>query len=316
VRPGELEEREMAIPDYQTVMLPLLEMMGDTQEHSLRETIDALAVEFGLTEVEKKELLPSGKQAVFDNRVGWARTYLKKAGLLTTTRRAYFRITARGQELLREHPSMVNVSMLLRYPEFREFRALRKAGVGGAKPAVEDEQTPKELLEAAYENLNDSLESDLLQQLGEVSPRRFEHIVLDLLVAMGYGGSQRDAAAAIGRSGDEGIDGVINEDRLGLERVYVQAKRWQHSVGSGEIQGFVGALELKHAAKGVFITTSNYTSQAVQLADSAAKRVILIDGRRLAQLMVEFSVGCSTVDRYEVKKLDTDYFTEESQGWG
>jgi restriction system protein len=302
----------MAIPKYQTLMLPLLKMAGDKREHSLREAIDKLANEFKLTDAEKKELLPSGKQEVFDNRVGWARTYLKKAGLIEITRWGYFRITERGMGLLKQNVSKIDVGLLYKYSEFREFISYRQSKGIAKVEKEEDKGTPKEELENAYQKITNELAKDLLQELKTVSPAQFEHIVVDLLVKMGYGGSYRDAAKAIGGVGDEGVDGVISEDRLGLSRIYVQAKRWQNKyVGHPEIRDFSGALDLKHAEKGVFITTSGFNKDAYEGVERSSKRIILIDGNQLAKLMIEYNVGVTREDIFEVKRVDKDYFIEE-----
>ena len=225
----------MAIPDYQSVMLPLLKFAGDQEEHSLRQAIDTLAQEFGLTEEERKELLPSGLQEVFNNRVGWARTYMKKAGLLDTTRRGYFRITERGLAVLRQNPSQIDVHFLEKFPEFKEFRSLRhkKDDKIPEKPTEPDETTPEEALESAYQRIRDDLATEILQQVKASSPSLFEKLVVELLVKMGYGGTRQDAGRAIGRTGDEGIDGIIKEDRLGLDIIYIQAKRWENTVAAG-----------------------------------------------------------------------------------
>lgn len=303
----------MAIPDYQTIMLPLLKMAADKKEHSLREAINKLATEFNLTDGERGQLLQSGKQEVFDNRVGWARTYMKKAGLVEITRWGYFRITERGVDLLKQNLSNIDVKLLSQFKEFRDFKSIhREKPVTPRKPERSEERTPKEELDNASQSINDEITKDILQQLMAVSPGRFEHIVIDLLVKMGYGGSHRDAAQAIGRVGDEGIDGVINEDSLGLNRIYVQAKRWQNkSVGHPEIRDFVGALDFKHAERGVFITTSSFTKEAEGSVDRSSKRIILIDGNKLAKLMIDNNVGVTVEDVYEVKKIDMDYFIEE-----
>ena len=303
----------MAIPDYQSVMLPLLKLTSDRKEHALREIITRLATEFRLTEAEKKQLLPSGKQQVFHNRVGWARTYLTKAGLLTITRRGFCCITDRGIELLNQGISKININILNKYPEFREFKSIRKE----KKAVTEDINktitgTPEEELETVYQGLTINLEEELLQSVKSMSPDRFEQVVIDLLVKMGYGGSHKDAAEAIGGIGDEGVDGVISEDRLGLDRIYIQAKRWNTTnVGRPIVQGFVGALEGKHAQKGILITTSTFSNDARSYIESINSRVILIDGNKLAQLMYEYNLGCNPVNRYEIKKIDTDYFEED-----
>jgi len=303
----------VTIPDYQTVMLPLLRLASDGQEHSLRETIERLADEFDLDDKERKELLPSGSQATFDNRVGWARTYMKKAGLVESTRRGYFRITPKGLGALEENPKTINVKFLERYPEFRKFRTRstpRAPKGGGTIVDVPSEQTPVEAMEVAYEAIRRGLVGDLLEQTMGCSPDFFERLVVDLLVRMGYGGTRKDAGRAVGKSGDEGIDGIINEDRLGLEVVYIQAKRWKGSVGRPEIQKFVGAVHGQNARKGIFIATSEFSDGAIQYANGLSDKVVLIDGEMLAILMIDHGVGVSLQRSYEVKRVDSDYFSE------
>jgi len=297
----------VTIPVFQEIMLPLLHLLQDKQEHSLRQVIDSLSNQFKLTQEEQRELLPSGKQAIFDNRVGWARTHLKKAGLIESTRRGFFRITDRGLRVLNEKPVKIDVKFLNQFEEFREFRAIRRE-----KPAELEEEletTPEEALANAYQDLKNDLASELLQQLRASSPRQFENIVIDLLVAMGYGGSRKEAAKAIGRSGDEGIDGIINEDRLGLDVIYVQAKKWEGTVGRPEVQKFAGALQGQHAKKGIFITTSNFSKEAVDFASRVDSKIILIDGESLVQHMIDHNIGVTPFVNYEVKKIDLDYFT-------
>jgi restriction system protein len=302
----------MAIPDYQSVMLPLLRFAGDKQEHSLREAIDHLADEFKLNDDERKELLPSGQQEVFNNRVGWARTYMKKAGLLETTRRGHFQITDRGVQVLSQKPPRLDVRFLDRFEEFKQFRALRHTRVNEGEPEqLEVETTPEEALESAYKRLRDNLAADLLQQIKATSPGLFEKLVVELLVKMGYGGSRQDAGKAIGKTGDEGIDGIIKEDRLGLDIIYMQAKRWENTVGRPEVQKFAGALQGQRAKKGIMITTSSFSSEAHEYASRIDSKIVLIDGERLAQLMIDHNLGVSPMANYEVKKIDTDYFTEE-----
>ncbi len=303
----------MAIPDYQSCMLPLLEFLGDQNEHSLREAIDHLATEFKLTEDELKQLLPSGQQAIFDNRVAWARTYLKQAGLLEPTRRGYFRITPRGLEVLKQKPEKINVKFLEHFKEFREFRQRRRKPQDKIKENNKDEteKTPAEALETAYENLIEDLAKELLQQIKRCPPSLFEKIVVELLVKMGYGGSRKDAGRAIGKTGDEGIDGIIKEDKLGLDIIYIQAKRWENTVSRPEIQKFAGALQGQRARKGIFITTSNFSKEAIEYVSKIDTKIILIDGYQLAQYMIDNNVGVSSVAKYEVKKLDVDYFTDE-----
>ena len=236
----------MAIPDYQSIMLPLLKLAGDRKEHSLREVIEALADEFKLTDEERKELLPSGRQATFDNRVGWARTYMKKAGLLESTKRGYFQITERGLDVLEQNPLQIDNAFLRQFPEFIEFQTPRDKK--RIEQDISDTQTPGEEIEAAYQGVRQELATELLQTIKSCSPAFFERLVIDLLVKMGYGGTRKDAGQAIGGSGDGGIDGIIKEDRLGLDIVYIQAKRWDGPVGRPEIQKFVGALQ-GHRAK-------------------------------------------------------------------
>jgi restriction system protein len=303
----------MAIPDYQTVKLPLLKFAGDGQEHSLREAVDYLADAFKLTNEERKELLPSGQQEIFVNRIGWARTYMKKAGLIESTRRGYFKITERGLNVLKDNPPRIDVKFLEQFEEFRLFRSLRHKKDEADKLVEEEgeEVTPEEALESAYQRLRYSLANDLLQQIKNCPPSMFEKLVVELLVKMGYGGSRRDAGQAVGKSGDEGIDGIIKEDRLGLDIIYIQAKRWENAVGRPEVQKFAGALQGQRARKGILITTSSFTKDAQDYASKIESKIVLIDGEKLTQLMIDFNLGVSPMAAYEVKKIDTDYFTEE-----
>jgi restriction system protein len=302
----------MTIPDYQSIMLPLLKFAGDGTEHSLRETIEALADEFDLSDEERKELLPSGQQATFDNRVGWARTYLKKAGLLESTRRGYYQITGRGVGVLKQNPPEITASFLRQFPEFVEFQRPQKTRVDRtAEEDISDTQTPEEEIEAAYQRVRQGLAAELLQTVKGCSPAFFERLVIDLLVKMGYGGTRRDAGEAIGRSGDGGIDGIIKEDRLGLDIVYIQAKRWDGNVGRPEIQKFAGALQGQRARKGIFITTSDFTQSARGYVSRIDSKIVLIDGDTLAQLMIDYNIGVAGVASYELKRVDSDYFTEE-----
>ena len=300
------------LPDYQTLMLPLLELHGDDSEHTFREVIEALASRFQLNEEERRELLPSGKQFTFDNRVGWARTYLTKAGVLTSPKRSVFRITPRGKEVLAAKPSELNVKFLGQFAEFREFRAKRNDELGETANNQNDKHagTPQEALEAAYQILKDELSAELLTNLKQVTPAFFEKLVVDVLVRMGYGGSRSEAGRAIGGWHDGGIDGTINEDRLGLDTIYIQAKRWEGVVSCPEIQQFAGALQGVRARKGVFITTSTFTKDAVEYASRIEAKIVLIDGERLVALMFEHNVGITSQAIYEVKKMDLDYFEE------
>ncbi|VBB44952.1 Mrr restriction system protein [uncultured Desulfatiglans sp.] len=300
----------MPIPDYQSIMLPILKFTGDGKEHSLRETIEFLAQQFGLSDEERKELLPSGRQATFDNRVGWARTYMKKAGLLDYTGRGLFCITERGKEVLSKNPTEINAKFLKKFPEFVEFQKIKKTDGEGQTPSIEPTITPEESLEASFQELKESLASDLLQTIKGCSSEFFERLVVDVLIKIGYGGSRREAGQAMGRSGDGGIDGIIKEDKLGLDIIYIQAKRWENTVGRPEIQKFAGALQGQRARKGIFITTSNFSKEALDYVQNIDSKIILIDGQRLAELMIENNVGVSPVSTYEVKKIDSDYFTD------
>jgi len=304
----------MAIPDYQTLMLPLLRFSSDGNEHSKREAVESLAMQFQLTAVERAELLPSGQQAIFENRVGWANSYLKKAGLLDSPRRGVLRITPRGTQVLGNNPSKIDVKYLEQFPEFIAFREASRNNKGNEKlesVALATDQTPEETLELAHQSIRQGLAQDLLVRILGCSPAFFERLVVELLVKMGYGGSRRDAGERIGQSGDGGIDGIIKEDRLGLDTIYIQAKRWQGNVGRPEIQKFVGALQGQRAHKGVFITTSCFTADAVDYASRIDTKVVLIDGQHLATLMMDFDVGVSTTASYIVKRVDSDYFEED-----
>lgn len=302
----------MRTPDFQTIFLPLLEFTADGLEHSNQDAIEHLAERFGLTEEERKARLPSGRKRVFDNRVHWARTYLAKAGLLGSPRRGFFQITARGLEVLAQRPSKIDVNFLAQFQEFREFRELRHqvAASPSAGRELDGEATPEEDLEAAYQRVRHDLAGELLAMVRKCSPSFFERLVVDLLVKMGYGGTRQDAGQAIGRSGDGGIDGIIKEDRLGLDAIYLQAKRWDGVVGRPEVQKFAGALQGHRARKGVFITTSSFSKEAVEFVGRLDSKIILIDGEQLVQLMIDHDVGVSTAAAYEIKKIDQDYFTE------
>ncbi|MFS8784351.1 restriction endonuclease [Synechococcus sp. R6-6] len=307
----------MAVPDYQSLMLPLLQFAARKEtEISTSEAVEALAKELGLTEDDLREKLPSGTQPTFVNRVGWAATYMKKAGLLETTRRGFYQITDRGRDLLEKQPKTINVELLRQYPEFREFEGpkdTRSSNKASKQKALSETSaaTPLEQLEAAYESLRDKLADELLAKLKKVSPAFFEKVVVELLVKMGYGGSRADAGKAIGRSGDGGIDGIIKEDKLGLDVVYIQAKRWDSNpVGRPDVMQFVGALQAQRANKGIFITTSRFTEDASSYVSQIGSKIVLIDGEQLTNLMIEHDVGVSTVSLYPVKKIDSDYFEE------
>ena len=300
------------IPDYQSIMLPLLKYAGDKNEHHIRDAIEQLANEFDLTEEESKELVPSGQQLTFDNRVSWAKTYLKKAGLVESPRRGYFRITERGVNVLEDRPDKINMKYLERYPEFTEFRNSSKSVSEESDDVQEyEESTPEELMGIGHRKLQNDLAYELLDNIKRCSPSFFERLVIDLLVKIGYGGSREDAGKAIGKSGDEGIDGIIKEDKLGLDIIYVQAKKWENSVSRPEIQKFAGALQGQRAKKGIFITTSTFSKNAIEYTSVIDSKIVLIDGEQLAKLMIENGVGVSKIASYEIKKIDLDYFMED-----
>ncbi len=294
-------------------MLPLLRFVADGKEHALKEAVAVLAVKFQLTDAEKNEYLPSGQQTVFQNRVAWARTYMKKAGLLSSPRRGFLAITDRGRSVIEEKPGAIDVNFLERFPEFVEFKALRHTkdespADGAGASSVDAGKTPHEALESAYDRLRSELAAEILATIKTSDPTLFEEIVVDLLVKMGYGGSRKDAGQAVGRRGDEGIDGIIKEDRLGLDIIYIQAKRWDATIGRPEIQKFAGALDGQRARKGIFITTSEFSREAEDYVSRIGKKIILIDGQTMARLMIDFGVGVTSVSTYEIKKLDSDYF--------
>ncbi|HQK70294.1 MAG TPA: restriction endonuclease [Bacteroidales bacterium] len=304
------------IPDYQSLMLPLLRFVSDKQEYKYRDLIEKLSLEFKLTDEERKELLASGNQPVFDNRVAWAKTYLKKAGLIDSPKRATFVITELGLQTLKKNPDRIDAKYLRQFPAFMEFvHAGRADSEAEEEPISQEttEQTPEENLDKAYQRIRKSLADELLAKVIDLSPAFFERLVIELLVKMGYGGSIKDAGKAIGKSGDEGIDGTIKEDRLGLDIIYIQAKRWKagNVVGRPEIHKFVGALAGQGAKKGIFITTSSFTKEALEYAPKNETKIVLIDGERLAQHMIDFNIGCTTQQIYELKKIDSDYFYEE-----
>jgi len=302
------------IPDYQSIMLPLLKYAGDKKDHRIRDATEELANEFDLTEEERKELVPSGQQLTFDNRVSWANTYLKKAGLLGSARRGYFKISDRGIRVLEDRPDKIDIKYLERYPEFTEFRNSSKSAEGESEDAELQEYektTPEELMGIGHRKLQSDLASELMDSIKKCSPSFFERLVVELLVKMGYGGSREDAGKAIGKSGDEGIDGIIKEDKLGLDIVYIQAKKWENPVSRSEIQKFAGALQGQRARKGIFITTSAFSKNAREYVSKIDNKIVLIDGGQLAKLMIENDVGVSKIASYEIKKIDSDYFMEE-----
>lgn len=300
----------MAIPDYETLMLPLLRIAADANgnEVQLLSATSLLADEYRLSDEERAELLPSGGAFKFASRVSWARTFLQKAGLLEATRRGFIRITPRGIDVLKKKPLRIDSKLLLQFDEFREFRGARRSKKA---QEVQASETPIESIATQYEQLRDALSTDLLDRIKKCSPQFFERLVIRVLVGMGYGGSLKDAGQALGRSGDGGIDGVIREDKLGLDNIYIQAKRWtDKSVGSPDIDQFAGALSKKKAGKGIFITTSSFTKDALASVKEYSSRIILIDGETLANYMIDYSVGVSVASVYEIKKIDSDFFED------
>jgi restriction system protein len=294
-------------------MLPLLKFAADGQPHPLGEAREALAAQFGLSQADRDEPLPSGNQSKFSNRVAWAKSYLQEAGLLTSPKRGYFQIAPRGEKVLVSPPGKIDIKFLEQYPEFIEFRTPKTASTTRAALSTTeptDSDTPEEALEVAHQKINATLATDVLSRVKASSAEFFERLVVELLLRMGYGGSRADAGQAVGKSGDEGIDGVISEDRLGLDVVYLQAKKWDGTVGRPEIQKFVGALHGKRAKKGVFISTGSFSSEAAAYVEHIDPKVVLIDGKRLAQLMIDFEVGVTASRTYQVKRVDSDYFED------
>jgi restriction system protein len=302
------------IPDYQSIMLPLLKVVADNKEYRLQELIEILSKTFKLTDDDRKEMLPSGQQRIFDNRVAWARTFLKKAGLVESPRRAFVKITERGLKVLSENPDFINVNFLRQFPEFIEFQTTKKeTNETEFDEQSESTETPEELLETAYLKIRKSLAQELINKVIQLPPAFFEKLVVELLVKMGYGGSIKDAGKAIGKTNDEGIDGTIKEDKLGLDIIYIQAKRWQpgNTVGRPEIHKFVGALAGQGAKKGIFITTSSFTKEAIEYQPRNETKIVLIDGDQLSQMMIDHDLGVSSTNKYEIKKIDHDYFGDE-----
>lgn len=298
----------MAVPDFQGFFKPLLDFASDGKEHSMQEAREVMAKSMGLPEEDLKESLPSGVQTKFDNRVAWAKSYLVQAKVLAASRRGHFRITERGLELHKKGHKRIDVKVLNRYPEFIEFHKARTPKEEEPEPTAE---TPEETLQKAYQSIRSDLAGQILERIITNSSQFFERLVVDLMVAMGYGGSRADAGKSIGGSADEGIDGIIKEDRLGLDVVYLQAKKWEATVGRPEVQKFVGALHGKRAKKGVFITTGKFSDDARKYVETIDPKVILIDGRSLAELMIDHNLATTTTATYLIKRIDSDYFTEE-----
>ena len=301
------------IPDYQSLMLPVLRL-AEHGEVRIGEAVRHLADRLSLSEAARAALLPSGRQTLFANRVHWAKTYLAKAGLIENTRRGHFQITARGNEVLAGRPDRIDNRFLGQFAEFRQFtdRTTAQSDPATPSPGGEDEngQTPDETMRAAHRQIEAALAQDLLDRVRAAPPEFFERLIVSLLVRMGYGGSVSDAGRALGRSGDDGVDGVIDQDALGLDRVYVQAKRYAagNTVGSGAIRDFFGSLDRHKAAKGLFVTTSTFTASARETADYLSKRIVLVDGDHLTRLMIRHDMGCRIEETFHVKKIDEDFF--------
>ncbi len=304
----------MPIPDLFSITLPLLEYIQDGKEYSSQDVISILEKQFQLNEEEKGRMLPSGIQRVFVNRIAWAKAELKMGGLIEASRRGFFKITQRGLETLKNKPKRIDRKFMIQFPEYKQ----KVSGTKKDVQVIEEEsnefinqQTPGELLEIGYQQIRNELVSELLERIKANKPEFFEHLVVDLLLKMGYGGSKTEYAEVVGKVGDGGIDGIIKEDRLGLDVIYVQAKRWEGPVGAPEIHKFAGALLGKRATKGIFITTSKFTKDAIEFTSTINNKIVLISGQELADLMIDYGVGVSIKQTYEIKKIDSDYFDEE-----
>lgn len=305
----------MTIPDFQTLMLPILRC-SEMGEVRISDVVQSLADKFQLTDDERSELLPSGKQTTFANRAHWAKSYLGKAGLVELTKRAHFKITDRGRNVLANPPKRIDIRFLEQFPEFVQFREAsngtdRTGNDSAVAEAVQaSDMTPDEIIRKAHAELDDELGLDLLTRVISAPPEFFERLVVQLLLAMGYGGTASEAGRALGKSGDGGVDGVIDQDALGLDRIYVQAKRYAdgNNVGSGAIRDFFGSLDRFKAAKGLFVTTSSFSPSAKETADFLSKRIVLVDGRQLAKLMIRYNVGCRVEETIQLKKVDEEYF--------
>ncbi|MFZ1545708.1 MAG: restriction endonuclease [Candidatus Nitrotoga sp.] len=301
----------MSIPDYETVMLPLLEIAHEANSEGVKlvEAVDQLAAKFDLTKQERSELLPSGGTFRFSSRVSWARTYLQKAGLLESPKRGYFKLTPRGASILKQKPDKIDNKLLSQFSEFRSFQGKKNNVKNGSEPVSQG--TPIEAIGIYYQQFYEALAADLLDRVKKCTPQFFERLVIQVLLKMGYGGSLQDAGTAVGKTGDGGIDGVIREDKLGLDNIYIQAKRWlDKPVGTPDLDQFSGALSKKKANKGIFITTSTFTKDAQFSLKDYSSRIVLIDGEQLAKYMIDYGVGVSVMDVYELKKIDSDFFEE------
>ncbi|HEX3664969.1 MAG TPA: restriction endonuclease [Rhizomicrobium sp.] len=308
----------MAVPDYQTFMRPLLSYGADGVEKSIRDAISVLSEEFKLTPEERAQTIPSGTETLVSNRIHWARTYLGKAGALVRTSRAHFLVTARGMSLLKQYPDRIDVKILRQFPEFQKFQAPKARSTepslsGAPESTVSQSATPDERIDAAIAEIQSRLQSDLLDRITEQSPAFFEGLVIDLIVAMGYGGSKENVVQRIGRSGDEGIDGIVNEDPLGLDVVYVQAKKYdpKTTISREKLQAFSGALVGKNASKGIFVATCSFSKHAEEYAERVPQRIILIDGEELVRLLIRYGVGVRLEREIQIKRIDLDYFEKD-----
>jgi len=304
----------MAIPDYQSLMLPVLSASLNG-ERRIGDVVKSLAEELGLSPEERAQLLPSGAQTLFANRVHWAKTYLGKAGLIEATRRGYFKITPRGQKVIAAKPARIDNDFLSQFEEFEKFRrrSIQETAEdqhAAAPEFVNQTQTPDETMRAAHRQIDASLAQELLDRIRSAPPDFFERLIVNLLLSMGFGGSVADAGRALGRTGDDGVDGVIDQDALGLDRIYIQAKRYAlgNNIGSGAIRDFFGSLDRHKASKGLFVTTSLFSPSAVETAQFLSKRIVLIDGEQLTKLMIRHNVGCRVEDTLQIKRIDEDFF--------
>lgn len=308
----------MAIPDFQSVMRPILNLLADNQERPSAWLYTQIAAEFHLSQQEREDLLPSKRQPILNNRVAWALFHMKSAGLVEASRRGIYKITARGSQTLLKHPERVDMRVLALFPEYVAMRDKTKEASLNTEEAANATTnssnlvniTPEEAMAQGYKELRVALSQELLEKIKQSSPAFFEQLVVEVLLAMGYGGSQVDAGRALGKTGDGGIDGVIREDKLGLDVIYIQAKRWEGTVGRPTVQAFVGAIHGARASKGVIITTSDFTADAKEYVKTIATRIVLVDGRTLTELMIDHNVAVSRTSNYEIKRVDNDYFSE------
>ncbi len=304
------------IPDYQTLMLPVLKSCAQG-EMITSDVIEALAIEFQLTQEEKEQLLPSGKQSTFSNRIHWSKGYLKQAGLLSYPARSHFVLTEDGRKVLESNPDRIDNKFLEQFEAFQEFRSRKgtqSSNVSSEREIIlpSEDATPDELLRSSHKAIGDALAADLLGRVRDASPQFFEELIVELLIGMGYGGTSENAGKAIGKSGDDGVDGVIDQDPLGVDQIYIQAKRYAegNNIGAGAIRDFFGALNLKKAQKGIFFTSSAFTSSAIQTASDLGVRIVLIDGLRLAKLMIRYNIGCRDEEVIHLKKIDEEFFDQ------